>query len=742
MASATQMLKAYDGMSNMLPQIVNPAKRMVTVWEGSRKEIERNELAMKLLLRAIQQIVSAELQAHREILRAMKAQEDFNRALDESARKGNKLIEAFKKFNLSKIAATGKQLLGGILSGGAKQLASLAQILARVGKAAGQKIFNRTAADRSTGRENGFLDNRVRQHPDLTQIPTPADSQIAGQQNTDQQAVDQPAEKENKFIKAFKSIDLAKVADVGKQFLGNILSDGAQQQAALDQISFRAGSPGAGQQIFDQTASQALRYGQDVDTAMSGTQKFMSITTDPAQLAELNMLAMRLEQLNPGQGLEGAADALSQVLSGSTEGLGSFDISAGAIDNSGVQTAGQQGNVNGVIAAMDELLNKQRMTQATFETMMDSPAVKWKRVVDTFNFQLGSIGRQGLNALGPMFDSFLEVLNSDAFKSFIDGLGAGLSIVGSFLGEVADGLAAFFGAFTSNGSSSYFIVLGIIAALGLMTIMLWAMVAPLVTQAILWLAAYWPILLIAAGIALLIGVLMNFGVSAEQIIGFVVGLFYGLYAFIYNVFALVYNLIVSFAEFWINVFSNPIYAIQKLIYDLAMTFGGYLYDMLRSAEDFAGGFMSVILQAINGALKGINRLIEGFNKLFGTDYKTIEMLDEKNIHALSDKFKNKLDSLVPPEKADNAAEFGRMQYKNIADSSKQGYSVGAQGFNDLANGANSLTSGFGKEPGSGFTGAAGQGANITNIGSVGNVGSVDRVNETVDISSEDLKNDA
>lgn len=165
---------------------------------------------------------------------------------------------------------------------------------------------------------------------------------------------------------------------------------------------------------------------------MAGTQKFMSITTDPAQLAELNMLAMRLERLNPGQGLEGAADALSQVLSGSTEGLGSFDISAGAIDNSGVQTAGQQGNVNGVIAAMDELLNKQRMTQATFEMMMDSPAVKWKRVVDTFNFQLGSIGRQGLNALGPMFDSFLEVLNSDAFKSFIDGLGAGLSIVGSF----------------------------------------------------------------------------------------------------------------------------------------------------------------------------------------------------------------------------------------------------------------------------------------------------------------------
>lgn len=631
MATADSMLVVYDRMRSMLPQVIQPAEWSVTVWKASERAMNDNIGTMLAFVRAIQQVRSSELQAHREIMLATKAQGDFNQELDESAKKGNKLVEAFRKMDLGKIAAT------------------------------------------------------------------------------------------------------------GKQFLGKILSDGTQQQNALDQISFRAGSPGAGQQIFDQTAAQALRYGQNVDTTLAGTQKFMSITTDPAQLGELNMLAMRLEQLNPGQGLEGAADALSQVLSGNTEGLSSFNIPAGAIGNSAVQTAGQQGNVNGVIAAMDQLLNKQWMTQATFETMMDSPAVKWKRVVDTFNFQLGSIGRQGLNALGPMFDAFLEVLSSDAFQGFIGGLGAGLSIVGSLLGQVADGLATFFETFTSNGSSSYFIVLGILAALGLMAIMLWAMVAPVVAQAIAWLGIYWPLLLIAAGIALLIGVLMYFGVSAEQIVGFVAGLFYGLYAFIYNVFALVYNLIISFAEFWFNVFSNPIYAIQKLIYDLAMTFGGYMYNMLRSAEDFAGGFMSVILQAINGTLKGVNKLIEGFNNLFGSDVKQIELFDETNIHALSDKLKSKLDSMKPPEKPDNAVEFEKMKYKNIFEYSSKGYSVGAQGYNKLANSLDSFTSGFGKDQGSGFTDSAGSGTGIANIGSVGNVGSVGSINETVDISSEDLK---
>ncbi|CAM4456351.1 MAG: hypothetical protein E7L01_00405 [Paenibacillus macerans] len=624
MATPDSMIVVYDRMRNLLPQVIQPAEQSIVVWEASARAMNDNVNVMLQFLQTLQQIISSELKAHREAMQATQAQEEFNQELDESAKKGNKLVEAFKKMDLSKIAST------------------------------------------------------------------------------------------------------------GKEFLGRILSDGAQQQTAIDQLSFSAGSPGAGQQIFDQTASQALRYGQDVDTAMAGTQKFMSITTDPAQLAELNMLAMRLERLNPGQGLEGAADALSQVLSGSTEGLGSFDISAGAIDNSGVQTAGQQGNVNGVIAAMDELLNKQRMTQATFEMMMDSPAVKWKRVVDTFNFQLGSIGRQGLNALGPMFDSFLEVLNSDAFKSFIDGLGAGLSIVGSFLGEVADGLAAFFGAFTSNGSSSYFIVLGIIAALGLMTIMLWAMVAPVVAQAIAWLGVYWPILLIAAGIALLIGVLMNLGVSAQTIVGVIAGAFYGFFAYLYNQFALLYNVISSFVEFWLNVFHDPVYAIKKLIYDLAMAFGGYMYNMLRSAEDFVEGFLKSF-QGVKGLANG---LIKAFNKVSGKD---VPMIDDWNFHRISDGVQSFMNGIPAPEKPDGVITLDKMQYKNPAEEAEKGSKKAVEQFDKLANKTNSLTSGFGKDQSQDALISGLGGGNITNIGSVGNVGSVDRVNETVDISSEDLK---
>ncbi|MCM3703354.1 hypothetical protein [Paenibacillus macerans] len=633
MASADSMIVVYDRMRNLLPQVIQPAEQSVVVWEASARAMNDNVNVMLQFLQTLQQIISSELQAHREAMQATQAQEEFNQELDESAKKGNKLVEAFKKMDLSKIAET------------------------------------------------------------------------------------------------------------GKQFLGKILSDGAQQQEALNQISFRAGSPGAGQQVFDQTAAQALQYGQNVDTALVGTQKFMSITTDPSQLAELNMLAMRLEQLNPGQGLEGAADALSQVLSGSTEGLGSYDISAGTIDNSGLQSAGQQGNVDGVIAAMDQLLNKQRMTQAAFETMMDSPSVKWKRVVDTLNFQFASVGRDGANALGPMFDAILEVLNSDAFNNFISGLGAGLSIVGTFISDVVQGMAAFFGMATSNESSVNMMLLGIGAALALMGILLWAMIAPIVAQGIAWLGALLPVLLIIGVIGLLVAILMKFGVSAQEIVGFVVGLFYGLFAVIYNVVAMVYNVFSSFVEFLLNLFFNPVYAIKKLFYDLMMTFGGYMYNMLRFGEDFVEGF----LNSFKGIKGLVNTVIKAFNAVSG---KNVGMIEDWNLHFVSDTIKSTMDSMPVPEKPDDVFSLGKMEYKDVTATASQGNKNGVAAFDNAANKLNSFGSGFGKDKSNdqlmdslSASGAAPStsGANLGSIGSVGNVGSVDRINETVDISSEDLK---
>ncbi|WP_334072484.1 MULTISPECIES: hypothetical protein [Paenibacillus] len=579
--------------------------------------------------------------------------------------------------------------------------------------------------------------------------------ELAKAQEKLNQATDKSAKKASTFVTALKKIDVKKIADAGKPHLERFLNIGAQQQTALDQISTRAGGSAAGKQIFDQTAAQALNYGQDVNAALAGTQRFMAKTTDPGQLEKLNMLAMRLSQLNPGKGLEGATGAISQMLSGDTKALSSdYNIPETAVNQGAIKSAVKQGDVNGMIAAMDQLLNKQNMTKAAFETMMDTPAVKWKRVVDTFNFQLGSVGREGINALGPMFDTLLEALNGEAVTNFISGFGTGLSMVGTFLSGVVGAVSSFLELLNSGGGSASMMLFGIGAALVLMTALLWGMIAPVVAQAIAWLGVYWPLLLIAAGIGLLIGLLMSFGVSGQEIVGFVVGLFYGLFATLYNLVATAYNLFLSFAEFMINLFINPVYAIKKLIYDLVMTFGGYMYDMLRSAEDFASGFVGMILKMVNGGLKHINWLIDGINNLLGTDFKKKELLseDDLNLHILSDGLKSALDSYKAPEMPDNVVSFDRMQLKDTSGAVDEGRKLGSESYDKFANKLNNFgKSGFGKDPskdknpmgtggmvpGSGL--GVGNPANTANIGSVGNVGSVDRINETVDISSEDLK---
>lgn len=170
-----------------------------------------------------------------------------------------------------------------------------------------------------------------------------------------------------------------------------------------------------------------------------------------------------------------------------------------------------------------------------------------------------------------------------------------------------------------------------------------------------------------------------------------------------------------------------------------------MYNMLRSAEDFAGGFMKTILSAINGALKGVNWLVEKINGMFGTKIPTAKLFDETNIHAVSDSLKGMMDKLEEPVSDKNVVHLERMEYKNINEFSKKGYSGGLEFSDKMINGAGKFVDKFknpsdelnvGASPFAGNSFGAGSGSNIPNVGKVDRIGGVD---EEVAISSEDLK---
>ncbi|WP_374718173.1 hypothetical protein [Neobacillus sp.] len=527
----------------------------------------------------------------------------------------------------------------------------------------------------------------------------------------------------------------------GRTLYERTVGEAMNRQNILDTLAARTGSVPHGQAIFDAVTKQALKYGQDVNAALAGSQSFMSATLNPKTITELNMLAMRLSKLNPTEGLEGAVFSLKELLSGDYTSISErFNISRSMLKDSEARAAGLRGDVEGFIKGMDKLLNQQNMTQAAFEKMLDTPSAKWNKIIQTLEFKLGDAGMRAAKRLGTVFDKIYAIINSKSFDQFINGLSVGLKIIVGLFGGIVDGVSWFAQVVRTNGPIisvffaallTYLTILGL-RQIPLLVAKLWLMVPPILAQAGAWMMANWPILLVVAAVGLLIAALMHFGVSAQEAIGFVIGLFYSLYAVIYNQFALLWNLVASYAEFLINVFIDPTYAVKKLFYDLAMTFGNYMYNMTRSAEDFAGNFMKTILRSINKTLEGFNWLVDKVNDMFGTDFGKAALFDENNIHAVSDSLKKIMDTLEKPVSNKNVVSFERMQQKNLKDSFDTGYKAG---FNVTDKALGKLSNAF-KGIGTNSNGFSDFADNISNIDKVGEVG---KIKDKVDISSEDIK---
>ncbi len=199
------------------------------------------------------------------------------------------------------------------------------------------------------------------------------------------------------------------------------------QQQMVDTFSARAGSEGLGKGIYDAVVKQALALRQDVDASLAGTMSFMSNTTNVKQLTQLNKLAMRLAKLNPTEGLQGAAFSLKELMSGDYTSIAErFNISRSMLQDSAARKAGLAGNIEGFIKGMEELLNKQRMTEEAFEKMLDSPAAKWSGILNAFKHKLAGAGQSALKSLEPLIDKIDKAFQYGGVDAFFNSLSRGL----------------------------------------------------------------------------------------------------------------------------------------------------------------------------------------------------------------------------------------------------------------------------------------------------------------------------
>ena len=516
-----------------------------------------------------------------------------------------------------------------------------------------------------------------------------------------------------------------------------VIKPGMSQQSMIDTFAARAGNEARGEEIFDRVTKNALKYGQNINASLSGTYAFMSSTTDPKKLTQLNMLAMRLAKLNPAEGLEGAARSLKDFMSGDYAAVSKqFNIPQSVLKDSDARKAGASGDIDGFIKGMDQLLNQQNMTQKAFEKMLDTPAAKWNQIIETFKFKFASVGQKVVNALGPFFDTLVSLLDSKAVDNFFNGLTDGMMIAASAASPLLDSVIWLMNLIRDNQP----IVIGFLTAvasywLTMMVQQIWSMTAALLMNLAAWAMLNAPILIIVGLIGAIVAALLYFGVSAQQVVGAVVGFFFALYANVYNLIAMIWNTLVSFAEFLINLFIDPVYAVKKLFYDLTMTFGDYLVNMIRSAEDFGGGFVKIILSAVNKALEGFNWFVKKANDLFGTEFKTAAMIDTNNTHILSDGLKNLMSQIQEPVTDKSVVKFDRMGQKNLNDYYQSGFDMGYKGADSFIKKLSTITNGEKKMTGS----SDDFGSEPSAMRNIDRVGEIGKIQDSVDVSSEDLK---
>jgi hypothetical protein len=467
----------------------------------------------------------------------------------------------------------------------------------------------------------------------------------------------------------------------GQRLVAASIGGYAQQQRMKDMLIARTGDEEVGTAMFEKFKADALKTGQDVKAALTGTLSFFSMTQNTNELAQLNRIAQKLSAFDTtGQGLSGATFSVKEAMSGDIISLAErFNMSKSMIRSVKLDDYGKAGNIPKFIAAFNQLLEMQKMGESAFQRMMDSPIKKAEILKNNLKSAMADSGQSAVNAFMPLIDTLNRAFTDGKFTSFFNSIQIGMSIMAQITGAAVNFILDHMN-LLQNMLIALGVTLTVLAGIWLVN----------------WIIAAWPVFLVIGAIMLLLGVLNHFGISTGEVVGFVVGVFYTMYARIKNVIALIWNNILAFAEFLVNVFIDPVYAVKKLFYDLAYNVSDFITNM------------------INSCLGKINAMIEKLNKIPGINIPVIGKLD------------NKWTDFLKPTTDKNVVDLSkfRMEQVNTGDAFQAGYDKVMDTFSGTS--FKGLTDSF-------------DFSNWNKTSDINRVNSVGKIEDKVDISSEDLK---
>ncbi|MDQ0722225.1 hypothetical protein QF049_003486 [Paenibacillus sp. W4I10] len=531
-----------------------------------------------------------------------------------------------------------------------------------------------------------------------------------------------------------------------------VLKAAAEQEDFKYRYMVAAEDPVLGESIYNKYRDQASKSGQDVNDSLKSSLGFLPLAQNTGQVDQLNEMTQRLSMLSPdNKSLSDASKAIVSAMNGKNTDLASqFNIPESALTGAGLDEFIQTKDLDGFIQGLQTVLEMQGYTQEAFDTMLDSPLQKWTALVNQFNGILSEIGTRALEVLSPVLDRLNEAISSGQFSAFIEWIGGAFAIIAQVVAFIVDGFINFATVVQENWA----IIAPILTAIAMvllynMIISLGIVIAEVFLLAVAWLAVNWPILLIIAAIAAMIMIFQMFGATGTDILGAIIGTFMMLGEIIRVVIATVWNIFASLADFLINLFIDPVYAIQKLFYDLGMFVLQTLYNVMVGIEDF--------LKRAVGAISDVASFI---NDTFGTN---LSVMSESDINIGSKNIKSWMDTLksMEPQSDKNVFESMRMDGEYNPSVYGEGQIKAEEWVSKFSSNPKDdskdkgLPGNFGKD----FTPEIPKtppmpsiptapaptvvpNSNMSNINKINNIGQVDKIGDvdgTVDVTSEDLK---
>ena len=493
------------------------------------------------------------------------------------------------------------------------------------------------------------------------------------------------------------------VVSLAKSFLGfsdaqaqvnarmNLINDGQQTTAELNELIYQSALR-ARSSYFD-TADAVSKMGLNAKNAFSSNQELIAFTEQVnkqfkiggASAQDQSNAMVQLTQAMAAGVLRG--QDLNSILAAAPGIARTIEESMGWASGS-IKKYAEDGKVTAQVVK-NALLDMADQTNAKFESIpmtLSDAMTMGKNIV-----------QHGVQDMAAQWNDFL---NTDRGQEII---GEGIQLFSMLASAGVDALSAIGrGALWVHDNMDFIIPILLAIAEGIAVMKAAsiaeaaATIAGNLAKAASWALANWYIIL---GVALLASALIaaqQYGVGMQEVGGVVGGVFGFIYAVGYNVFASLWNIIATFAEFFANVFNDPVAAIAHL-------FSGLLDTILGMVQTAASAIDALLGSNISGAING---------------------------------FRNDLSSWVDSTFGENAVQIKRMANLDVGTTMKQWGSYGASLGSKLDNlnlNVSDLAGSFGDlDLGDGAGG-------LGDIGNVGKVGSVGKIDNDVKLSDEDLK---